>query len=216
MTAHPETGSPESTVEALSHLAFCALVALALARQEGAAGTPWAENLFLTRWLATAQKQRRFPRCVAPDIALLLERGRSQGPAAGLRQKFDYLWRSCSGDIAAQSDLFRLTYATEVLKDEVWGSKVMSATEWATGEIPVFAQDNGFWVEKEALHAAFTPAGALQSPVAFHVTGDIPAFIRMMADYGLHATVTDSSPQYHTVTLKPGPGVWGRAETIPA
>ncbi|SMG62007.1 hypothetical protein SAMN03159353_10965, partial [Cedecea sp. NFIX57] len=31
---------------------------------------------------------------------------------------------SCSGDIAAQSDLFRLTYATEVLKDDVWGSKV--------------------------------------------------------------------------------------------
>ncbi|SMG62005.1 Protein of unknown function, partial [Cedecea sp. NFIX57] len=31
--------------------------------------------------------------CVAPDIALLLERGRSQGPAASLRQKFDYLWR---------------------------------------------------------------------------------------------------------------------------
>jgi hypothetical protein len=62
LTAHPETDSPESTVEALSHLAFYALVALALARQEGAAGTPWAENLFLTRWLATAQKQKRFPR----------------------------------------------------------------------------------------------------------------------------------------------------------
>jgi hypothetical protein len=138
LTAHPETDSPESTVAALSHLAFCALVALALARQDGAAGTPWAENLFLTRWLATAQKQKRFPRCVATDIALLLERGRSQGPAAGLRQKFDYLWRSCSGDIATQSDLFRLTYATEVLKDDVWGSRVVSAKAWLTGEIKAY------------------------------------------------------------------------------
>ena len=129
MSAHTETDSPESTVAALSHLAFCALVALAFARQDGTATTLWAENLFLTRWLATAQKQKRFPRCVATDIALLLERDRSQGPAAGLRQKFDYLWRSCSGDIAA--------------------------------------------------------------------------FIRMMTDYGLHASVTDSTPQYRTVTLKP-------------
>jgi hypothetical protein len=68
-----DADSPESTVAALSHLAFCALIALSLARQDGAAGTPRAENLFLTRWLATAQKQKRFPRCVAPDITLLLE-----------------------------------------------------------------------------------------------------------------------------------------------
>lgn len=200
---HTETDSPESTVAALSHLAFCALVALALARQDGAASTPWAENLFLTRWLAAAQKQKRFPRCVAIDIALLLERGRSLGPAAGLRQKFDYLWRSCSGDIASQSDLFRLTYATEVLKDDVWGSKVMSAKEWSTGEIPAFAQKNGFWVERETLNKAFTPSGTLKSPVPFRVIGDITAFIRMMADYGLHAGVTDSTSQYYTVTLSP-------------
>jgi hypothetical protein len=136
-----------------------------------------------------------------PDIALLLERGRSQGPAAGLRQKFDYLWRSCSGDIAARSDLFRLTYATEVLKDDVWGSKVMGTKEWLAGEIPDFAQKNGFWVEKEALNTAFTGDGTLQSPVPFRVAGDIAPFIRMMANYGLHASITDRTPHYHTVTL---------------
>lgn len=206
MPDHTVTDSPESTVAALSHLAFCALVALALARRDGTATTPWAENLFLTRWLATAQKQKRFPRCVAPDIAVLLERGRSQGPAAGLRQKFDYLWRSCSGDIAAQSDLFRLTYATEVLKDDVWGSRVVSAKAWATGEVPDFVQENGFWVEKEALNTAFTVEGTLQSPVPFRVKGDIAPFIRMMANYGLLASVTDSTSQYHTVTLRPGTG----------
>jgi hypothetical protein len=48
--------SPENTTSALSHLAFCALAALGLARQDGIAGTPYAENLFLIRWLATAQK----------------------------------------------------------------------------------------------------------------------------------------------------------------
>lgn len=37
----------------------CALVALALARQDGGALSPAQENLFLTRWLAIALKQRR-------------------------------------------------------------------------------------------------------------------------------------------------------------
>ncbi len=59
-----EPDSPENTTSALSHLAFCALVALGIARQDGMAGTPYAENLFLIRWLATAQKQKRFPKSV--------------------------------------------------------------------------------------------------------------------------------------------------------
>ncbi|MBX9489755.1 hypothetical protein J8Z82_20035 [Yersinia enterocolitica] len=42
-----EPDSPENTTSALSHLAFCALVALGIARQDGMAGTPYAENLFL-------------------------------------------------------------------------------------------------------------------------------------------------------------------------
>ncbi len=45
-----------------------ALVALALARQKGDVLSPTQENLFLTRWLATALKQRRFSRDVTPDI----------------------------------------------------------------------------------------------------------------------------------------------------
>lgn len=40
------------------HLAWCALVALALARQDGAVQSPAQENIFLTRWLATTLKQR--------------------------------------------------------------------------------------------------------------------------------------------------------------
>ncbi|WP_199635069.1 hypothetical protein JEM67_00045 (plasmid) [Serratia sp. PAMC26656] len=51
------TDKTENTTSALSHLAFCALAALGVARQDGIASTPYAENLFLIRWLATAQKQ---------------------------------------------------------------------------------------------------------------------------------------------------------------
>ncbi|MEX3099177.1 DUF2913 family protein, partial [Serratia ureilytica] len=66
--------STDNTTAALSHLAFCALAAFGLARQDGIVGTPYAENLFLIRWLATAQKQKRFPKRVAVDLTWLLER----------------------------------------------------------------------------------------------------------------------------------------------
>ncbi|MGU3489161.1 hypothetical protein [Enterobacter bugandensis] len=146
------------------------------------------------------------PRCVATDIALLLERGRSQGPAAGLRQKFEYLWRSCSGVITAQSDLFRLTYATEVLKDDVWGSRGgeykcvahRGGTRRRTGE-RILGRKRG---AEYCLYRRRYPAviGSLWEK------GDIAPFIRTMADYGLQASATDSTPLYHTVTLKPATG----------
>ncbi len=97
--------------EKSGRLAWCALVALALARQNGDVLSPAQENLFLTRWLATALKQRRFSRDVAPDIEWLLKQGRQLGVGAKLVSKLNYLWRSCTGELPEQNDLFRLTYA---------------------------------------------------------------------------------------------------------
>ena len=147
--------NPADTTTDLSHLAFCALVALALERRSGGASTPYAETLFLIHWLATAQKQRRFPRSVAVDIRWLLDRGRKHGAAAKLRQHLEYLWNSCSGNIAEQSDLFRLTYATETLKQLGWDNGVMSSREWREGVLPETGVVNGFYVEKAALNAAY-------------------------------------------------------------
>lgn len=44
--------SPGNTTSAFSHLAFCALAALGLARQDGVASTPYAEDLLVYLWLS--------------------------------------------------------------------------------------------------------------------------------------------------------------------
>ncbi|MGJ3289429.1 hypothetical protein [Klebsiella sp. PL-2018] len=49
---------------------------------------------------------------------------------ARLPEKLDYLWRSCHGDIAEQSDLFRLTYAFELAKDAGWIYNLLTDREW--------------------------------------------------------------------------------------
>ena len=198
-----ESVTTENTTSALSHLAFCALAALGLARQDGMAGTQYAENLFLIRWLATAQKQKRFPKSVAVDINWLLERGRKHGAAGKLRQHLDSLWRSCSGNLAAQSDLFRLTYASETLKDQGWDNYVMDAHEWKSGVTLTPSLNNGFYVEKTALNAAFTQDGRHLHPVPFRIIGDTVTFIRVMTEYGLNARLIDSTPDHHTVALEP-------------
>lgn len=196
--------SPQNTTTALSHLAFCALVALALERQTGGAATLFAENLFLIRWLATAQKQKRFPRSVAIDIAWLLERGRKHGPAAKIRQHLEYLWRSCSGNLTDQSDLFRLTYASETLRDQNWNNYVMGTQEWRSGNVEDHpAGSNGFYVEKAALNDGYTADGKQIHPVDFRVVGDIDTFIQVFSNHALTVQPIENSSKYPTIRLIP-------------
>jgi len=194
---------PADTTTDLSHLAFCALVALALERQSGGASTPYAETLFLIRWLATAQKQKRFPKSVAVDIRWLLERGRKHGAAAKMRQHLEYLWRSCSGNLAEQSDLFRLTYACETLKELGWDNAVMSSREWRKGVLSETGATNGFYVEKAALNAAYDNNGRHTMPVVVRVVGDSAAFIDVMQRHQITAQPTASLPNGHQLMLLP-------------
>nr|WP_241390832.1 DUF2913 family protein [Serratia proteamaculans]ULG15665.1 hypothetical protein 495p1_00056 [Serratia proteamaculans] len=189
---------PENTTSALSHLAIPSW-----RRQDGIAGTPYAENQFLIRWLAPAQKQKRFPRSVAIDIQWLLERGRKHGPAGKLRQHLEYLFRSCSGNLTAQSDLFRLTYASETLKDQGWDNYVLDAKEWKSGVAPVPSQHNGFYVEKAALSAAFAQGGRHLHSVTFRVIGDADRFMQVMAEYGLCTRQRGSTSACHTIAIEP-------------
>lgn len=51
-----------------SHLAWCGLVALRNARDDGEVSLPAQENLFIIRWLAAALTQRRFSRDVTRTL----------------------------------------------------------------------------------------------------------------------------------------------------
>lgn len=161
---------PDQTTHDLAHLVFCALVALQTAVQDGAVTSPMAEHLFIVRWLATAQKQKRFPKTVAIDIQLLLDKGRKQGNGAKLKSHLEYVWRSCSGDIRQQSDLFRLTYALESLNTLGWHNELVTPVEWDSEALNDAAPV--LYVVKAALHSAFTSEGRLIAPLSFKVAGD--------------------------------------------
>lgn len=192
------------TTAELSHLAFCALVALHLAYKEGKVSVPSAENLFLIRWLSLAQKQKRFSKRVAIDIKWLLEKGRQQGFTGKLKQHLEYLWRSCTGALDKQSDLFRLTYATECLKDKGWDNAVMSTKEWQSDDIDKPSTCvSGFYVEKHELNAGFSVEGKQLKPVQFRVTGEIDEFIAVLAQYSLSVKVLTSTSLFTQIELVP-------------
>ncbi|MBT8500002.1 hypothetical protein DH20_11205 [Pantoea agglomerans] len=179
------------------HLAWCALAALALARKDGNVCSAAQENVFLTRWLATALKQHRFSREVAPDIEWLLKQGRQYGPGAKLAGKLDYLWRSCTGELSRQNDLFRLTYALEMAKDMGWAYQLFSDREWSGRHAAVLnAGVNGIYLSRSSLDAAFDDDGQQVAPVMVRLTGRVQGLETLLNRCGWQIAIDGPSRLY--------------------
>ncbi|ECW7882406.1 DUF2913 family protein [Salmonella enterica subsp. enterica serovar Chester] len=185
-----DTLPPEQTVAALAHFAWCALVALRTAQQDGQALSPLSMHAFLLRWLTVAYKQKRFTRAIASDIEALLTLGRNKGLAASLFGRLEYLWVSCTGPVIAQSDLYRLTYAIEQLKSEGWVNAVVSDREWGTEALTEEYRDiDALLVRKSALTDGFSNEGKLVALVEFQVTGNLSACMAVFLAHALPAVV---------------------------
>lgn len=164
---------PEGSLADLAHFAWCALVGLRLAQQDGQALSPLTTHTFLLRWLADAQKQRRLPRSVAPDIESLLRLGRQKGPAAGLLSRLQYLWHSCTEPVTKPSDLFRLTHAIDYLQSQGWVNAVVTDEEWEPGSLCAdYVDIPALLVRKSELQRYFTTLGQQSAPIDFMVVGD--------------------------------------------
>ncbi|HBR1414081.1 TPA: DUF2913 family protein [Klebsiella pneumoniae] len=194
--------------EKSGHLAWCALVALALARQNGDVLSPVQENLFLTRWLATALKQRRFSRDVAPDIEWLLKQGRQLGVNAKLAGKLDYLWRSCTGELSEQNDLFRLTHALETAKDMCWNYRLLSDREWSgRNAVPLNAGANGIYLSRTSLEAAFDDNGRQINPLKVLLTGNVAEVVKLFNSSDWHAEPENDESLSNQYTMMVRQGV---------
>lgn len=77
----------------------------ALARRNGSAISSAQESLFLTWWLAVAEKQRRFRKELAGDIRWLLKEGLKKGVREHLLGTLEYLWLSGRDDLSALDSL---------------------------------------------------------------------------------------------------------------
>ncbi|WP_158781316.1 DUF2913 family protein [Pantoea sp. BAV 3049] len=191
--------------EKSGHLAWCALVALALARKDGGVLSPAQENLFLTRWLSTALKQRRFSRDVTPDVEWLLKQGRQLGVSAKLTSKLNYLWRSCTGELSEQNDLFRLTYALETAKDMHWNYRLLSDREWSGRyAIALNAVVNGVYLSRTNLDVAFDDGGRQVNPLMARLTGNVAGLAKLLDRCGWQAEPDPSLPLQYTLMARQG------------
>jgi hypothetical protein len=190
-------------IENTGNLAWCALVALLTAREDGLVESESQENLFITRWFALAKKQRRFSRDVATDIDWILSQGRMHGVRARLRHKLDYLWRSCTDELSEQNDLFRLTYALELAKQYDWVYHVLSDNEWVgRRQIQPSASVNSICLLKSALDIGFNDDGVQVMPVLAKIGGRADGLNALLKSCGWEAVCNDDHWKLLTISTK--------------
>lgn len=162
-------------------------------------------------WLATALKQRRFSRDVAPDIGWLLKQGRQLGVSAKLASKLDYLWRSCTGELSEQNDLFRLTYALETAKDMSWNYRLLNDREWSGRySVVLNGEVNGVYLSRTNLDVAFDDSGRQTGPLMSRLTVNVAGVMKLLNRCGWQAESVQDTSQPHQYSLMARQGVSGK------
>lgn len=186
----------------LANLAWCILVAVRLAQQDGKAQSDLQQHLFIMRWLTTAQKQKRFPKNIAPDINWLLAQGKRYGFAANLVRKVEYIYRSSAGELAVQSTLFRFTYFIETLKTMGWLDFLLSPKDWAA-HWKASETASAVYTPKAELHPSFDERGTLLKPLQIRFTGDISGVFALLEQCHLSIERYPDEEGFSVLALQP-------------
>ncbi|WP_236699804.1 DUF2913 family protein, partial [Type-E symbiont of Plautia stali] len=166
---------------------------------------PRAGQPLLTRWLATAEKQRRFPRELASDISWLLKEGRVKGLRADLPGKLDYLWRAGNGNLQGQNDLFRLQHALHAVKLTGWIYMVLAESEWrGRRQLRLSPSVSGIYLNRHALDAGFDEHGRQRIPLPARITGELPALDKLLQRSGWRREAARSEDEHLHLLLADG------------
>jgi hypothetical protein len=193
---------PKRPTEELAHLAWCILVAVGLARQEGKALSALQTHMFIMQWLLTAQKRKLFPRTLASDIIWLQEQGKCYGASARLYSKVEYIWLASSGELTQQSTLFRFTYMIDTLRTMGWIDWLVSAKEWEA-KAKLAGNICAIYTPKDELHQVFTDRGELIKPMELRLTGDISGIPALLAQCRLTAERLPDDDGFSVLRLIP-------------
>ncbi|MDH1321408.1 hypothetical protein N5C39_23840 [Enterobacter bugandensis] len=123
----------------------------------------------------------------------------------------NYLWRSCTGELSEQNDLFRLTYALETAKDMSWNYRLLSDREWSGRyALALNAGVNGIYLSRTNLDVAFDDNGRQTNPLTARLTGNVAGVMKLFNRCGWQAKPESGSSLPYQYSLMARQGVSGK------
>ncbi|MEZ3499843.1 DUF2913 family protein [Pantoea sp. KPR_PJ] len=180
--------------QAIAHFAWCALIALHIARKEGAIDTLHAEHVFLLKWFGNALRQHTFNECTEAEIRWLLHQALMFGQPFNLPGKLNLLWNASSGAIEEGSDLLHLTQAVENIKAAGWDYALLTAEEWQTSiRHRAEYHRNALLLLRSSVDNAFDQTGKQKAEIMAIASGQLKWLKTMLEACGWSGIRVDNS-----------------------
>ncbi|MCZ4061044.1 DUF2913 family protein [Pantoea sp. LMR881] len=171
--------------QAIAHFAWCALIALHIARKEGEIDHPHSEHFFLLEWLGKALKQHTFNKCTEAEIRWLLNQALMFGEQFDLLSKLNLLWNTSSGAIKDESDLIHLTQAVDKIKTASWDYGLLTADEWNLNiRSRAEYHKNALLLLRSSLDKAFDQTGKQTEAIMAIASGQIKRLKDILEAFG--------------------------------
>jgi len=191
--------------EKSAHLSWCALIALALEKQEKGRLSSTQENIFLLRWFSTALKQHRFPRDFSSEIEWLICIGKKSTGQISLSKKIESLWRFCTSEISHQADLFRLTYVLDTAVGLHWQYHILSDSQWAKkNAILLSPAINAIYIPHRSLDVVFDSEGRQILPLMARLTGNVEGLHTLLNKCGWKAEIVANDQYLYKLVVAQG------------
>lgn len=190
-----------SSISKLTHLAWCALIALQIEKKRNIIFSAEHEHFFLLRWLESAKKKKVFSRDLARDINWLITDANQRGTTSRIRDKVEYIWQTGSGKILRMDYSQRLKAFMDAQVLMGWVKNVLSHEKQE-----IFRPEPGLATVAifESAYAKFlSDASEYRSPFTFYVYGPSSGLIALADDCGLNHKLSTVDNKTSELTIYP-------------
>ncbi|NDL65836.1 DUF2913 family protein [Acerihabitans arboris] len=200
--------APGNTLLELAHFSWCAQVAVRLAFGEGRICSQLDEHLFLLSWMATAQKQKRFPKSIAMDISLLIAYARRLGIRANLIQQLRAIYIVGMSPLGEPTDQTRFNCVIESLRSLGWQDFSLSPKDWAAPWqicLPPTSKKNVLFIEQGAMDKVFDANGTQIAVLQLCLLGEVKKVAKLFEERNFYYSDVNKTGPYHLLVINTSP-----------
>ena len=164
-----------------AHVSYCILVAIGIERKCGRINSHYQQQCFINAWIKRALHNKLFPVSARDFLERLRKQNGSTMQGTEIIKNCLSRWNYWQSLILNQSDLVKISYFCEELKQSGWKGNSMTRGEWAT---PFNMMDGKhYFTEKQILKDIFNRSGKLLCPLIFRVKQYDSEFLSLLKNY---------------------------------
>lgn len=164
-----------------AHVSYCLLVAIGIERKYGRINSHYQQQCFIDGWVKKALHKKLFPVSARFSLEKIKKQNVFSTQDAEILKNCLSRWNFWQSVILNQSDLVKVSYFCEELKQSGWQGNSITPGEW--GAPFNVMSGKHYFTRKQSLKEVFSRSGKLLSPIIFRVKQYDREFLSLLKNY---------------------------------